>query len=124
MTKANLWLSVLALFAVVTLFMSSSVIFGWFGIREMEGNYVPIVVWANLVASVLYLLSAYLAVMGKSKSGYPLMVALIILILAYIAFGIHISSGGAYETKTIGAMAFRIILTSVFLLTHKQIFRK
>ncbi|MBW8359610.1 MAG: hypothetical protein K0M63_07410 [Weeksellaceae bacterium] len=122
--KANLWLSVLSLFALVTLFMSSSVIFDWFGIREMEGNYVPIVVWANLVASVLYLLSAYRAVTGKSKSGYPLIIALIILILAYIALGIHISSGGAYETKTVGAMAFRIILTSVFLLTHKKIFRK
>ena len=50
---------VLALFALLTLFLSSAVIFDWFGIRAKEGNYVLFVVWSNFIASILYLLAVY-----------------------------------------------------------------
>ena len=95
--KAKIWLVTLSLFAVVTLFMSSSVIFDWFGIREKEGNYVPVVVWSNLLASVLYLISTYAAVKFKNYTGILLISALAILVLAYIALGFHIRSGGNYS---------------------------
>jgi hypothetical protein len=36
-----------------------------------------------------------------------------ILIAAFIGLKIHVNSGGIYETKTIGAMIFRISLTLV-----------
>ena len=38
----------------------------------------------------------------------------IILIAAFIGLKIHANSGGIYETKTIGAMIFRIAVTLVF----------
>ena len=37
-----------------------------------------------------------------------------ILIAAFIGLKIHANSGGVYETKTIGAMIFRIAVTLVF----------
>lgn len=46
-------------FALLTLFLSSSVIFDWFGIRAREGNYVHFVVWANFLCSLGYLAAAY-----------------------------------------------------------------
>ena len=49
----------LLLFALLTLFLSGSVIFNLFGIRAKEGNYVPLVVWANFISSILYLAAAY-----------------------------------------------------------------
>ena len=50
---------VLIAFALLTLFLSSSVIFDWFGIRAKEGNYILLVVWANFISSILYLFAAY-----------------------------------------------------------------
>ncbi len=50
---------VLAVFALLTLFLSSSVIFDWFGIRAKEGNYVPFIIWTNFICSILYLIAVY-----------------------------------------------------------------
>ncbi|MBK6754688.1 MAG: hypothetical protein IPG69_14160 [Flavobacteriales bacterium] len=50
--------TVLLLFGALTLFLSTSVIFDLFGVRAREGNYVLVVVWANFIASVLYVLAA------------------------------------------------------------------
>lgn len=122
--KAKIWLLTLSLFTLATLFMSSSVIFDIFGIREREGNYVNAVVWANFLAGILYLFSLCGAVRNAAWGRQPLAWALVVLFLAYIALGVHIASGGLYETKTVGAMAFRIALTSVFLFTYKKLFLK
>jgi len=101
-------------FAFLTLFLSSSIIFDWFGIREKEGNYVLLVVWANFMSSFLYLFAFYGILNLKKWAIKPLIAALVILILAGIGFFIHINGGGLYETKTIGALTFRFTVTLIF----------
>jgi len=105
---------VLAVFGLVTLFLSSSVIFDLFSVRAKEGNYVLFVVWANFLSSILYLFAAYGFIKTKKWTIHLLGVSAILLIVAFIGLMIHINSGGIYETKTIGAMIFRITLTLVF----------
>ena len=105
---------ILAGFGLLTLFLSSSVIFDWFGIRAKEGNYVLFVVWANFISSLLYLISAYGFLIMKSWTFKALSVATVILVVALIGLFIHIYSGGIYETKTVFAMLFRISVTIVF----------
>ena len=105
---------ILAGFGLLTLFLSSSVIFDWFGIRTKEGNYVLFVVLANFISSLLYLISAYGFLKIKSWTFKTLSVATVILIVALIGLFIHIYSGGIYETKTVFAMLFRISVTIVF----------
>lgn len=105
---------VLAAFGLLTLFLSSSVIFDLFGIRAKEGNYVLAVVWANFLSSILYLVAAYGFIKDKSWTIKPLAISLIVLLVAFIGLFIHISTGGIYETKTIGAMLFRTTVTGVF----------
>ncbi len=105
---------VLTAFAFLTLFLSSSVIFDMFGIRAKEGNYVLFIVWANFVSSLLYLVSVYGIIKLKKWAYWPLLFSLCILIITLIALFFHIDSGGLYETKTIGAMFFRMSLTLVF----------
>lgn len=107
---------ILAGFGLLTLFLSTSVIFDLFGIREKEGNYVLFIVWANFIASILYLFSAYGFVKGKSWTSILLGLASIVLIIAFVFLKVHISNGGIYETKTVGAMIFRIGLTIAFTL--------
>ena len=120
MIKKNLFtyfpVVLLIAFALLTLFLSSSVIFDWFGIRGKEGNYVLLVVWANFISSILYLAAAYGFLKQKKLTFKILNLSASILIMALVGLFIHINSGGLYETKTIGAMIFRIIVTLSFVL--------
>lgn len=122
--KKTILLIVLILFGAVTLFMSSSVLFDWFGIRAKEGNYVLLIVWANWICGILYLITAYAILKNQSWAKLPLIISLVILVIAYIGLFIHINNGELYETKTIGAMAFRIIVTALFLFTTIKILKK
>jgi hypothetical protein len=96
-------IGMLALFGVLTLFLSTSVIFNLFGIRAMEGNYVMFVVVANFISSILYLLSVYGLIMFQKWSTYLLGLSAIILIVAFIGLEYHVN-----------AMIFRSILTVGF----------
>jgi len=106
--------TILAAFGLLTLFLSTSVIFDLFDIRAKEGNYVLFVVWANFISSFLYLLAAYGFIKYKKWTTLLLGISAMILIAAFIGLNIHVNSGGIYETKTISAMIFRILVTLVF----------
>ena len=106
--------TILAGFGLLTLFLSTSVIFDLFGIRAKEGNYVLFVVWSNFISSILYLLAAYGFTKSKKWTSTLLGISTPILIGAFIGLKSHINSGGIYETKTVGAMIFRISVTFVF----------
>ena len=105
---------ILAAFGFLTLFLSSSVIFDLFGIRANQGNYVLFVVWSNFISSLLYLFAGYGFVTTKKWTTPLLGISTSILTISFIGLIIHVNSGGLYETKTIGAMIFRISLTLVF----------
>jgi hypothetical protein len=106
--------TILAGFGLLTLFLSTSVIFDLFGIRAKEGTYVLLVVWSNFISSILYLFAAYGFIKRKKWTAILLGISILILMAAFIGLKIHASSGGIYETKTIGAMIFRIAVTLVF----------
>ena len=117
-------ITVLTAFAILTLFLSSSVILDLFGIREKEGNYVLFIVWANFISSVLYLIAAFGLLKLKSWSYKLLGMTVLILVAGIIGLQLHIQAGGLYETKTVGAMYFRTSLSFVFtLLTYIRIAR-
>lgn len=107
---------VLTVFGLLTLFLSTSVIFDLFGIRAKEGNYVLFIVWANFICSLLYLPSAYGFIKGKRWTTWLLAIASVVLIVSFLFLQQHIHNGGIYETKTVGAMIFRSGLTVVFTL--------
>lgn len=115
---------VLALFALLTLFLSSSVIFDWFGIRAKEGNYVLFIVWANFICSILYVFAVYGFIKRAKWTFWLLMSALILLIIAFLALLIYINNGGIHEEKTIGAMVFRMLVTLTFSLVALRKFNK
>lgn len=103
--------TLLILLGILTLFMGGSVIFDLFGIRAIEGNYVPFIVWANFLCGFLYLIAARGFLLQKPWVAKLLGIAAIILIITFIGLLIHINTGGIYEKKTIGAMIFRTIIT-------------
>lgn len=104
----------LAAFGLLTLFLSASVIFDLFGIRAKEGNYVLFIVWTNFISSIIYLIASYGIIKSKKWATTILGISVLILIIAFISFIIYINADGIHETKTIGAMIFRIIITLFF----------
>lgn len=106
--------TILSLFGFLTLFLTTSVIFDLFGIREREGNFLMFIVWANFISGILYLLSAYGIVKKKKWSVSLLGLSSVILISALIGLFSHISSGGIFEEETLKGMIFRSLLTVSF----------
>ncbi len=104
----------LAAFGLLTLFLSGSVIFDLFGIRAKEGNYVFFIVWANFISSFIYLIASYGFIKSKKWTTTILGISALILLNAFIVFIIYIYADGVYETKTVGAMLFRIGITIIF----------
>jgi len=117
-------ITILTLFGLLTLFLSTSVIFDLFGIRAMEGNYVLFVVWANFISSIIYLLSVYGLLSLQKWVPLVLLVSTVVLIIAYVGLKMHINAGGLYEEKTVGAMVFRSSLTIVFTILSYIIVKK
>lgn len=111
----RIFLTVLFLFGVMTLMLSGSIIFDLFGIRAMEGNYVDFVVWANLVASILYIATFIDFVRNKKWNWHYLAYSFVILVGTTIAFWIYIENGGIHEAKTVKAVVFRTIFTGILL---------
>ena len=122
--KKAILLIFLIIFGGVTLFMSSSVLFDWFGIREKEGHFIPFVVWANWICGMLYLIAALGISRNQSWAKLLLIISLVILILTYFGLFIQINNGVPYETKTIGAMTFRIAVTALFIFLTNKIDKK
>jgi hypothetical protein len=115
---------ILTVFGLLTLFLSSSVIFDLFGIREKEGNFVLFIVWANFISSILYLLAA-LSWIRKMKIASTLLgISTAILALGFVGLLIHVKAGGLHETKTIGAMFFRTLVTLLFTLISIKSLKK
>lgn len=114
----------LLFFGGVTLFLTSSIIFDAFGIREREGNYVLFIVYTNLICGLIYLVAAYANWKNKKYGIYALVFAALILVIAFISLLIYINNGGAYESKTVKAMLFRIALTITLVVTGLKFLKK
>ena len=105
--------TILIAFALVTLFMSSAVLFDWFNMRASQGNYVPFIVKTNMTAGFLYLIAAYGFLASKRWAFWTMLSVTILLFYSFTLFYLHIHSGGLYENKTILAMIVRIIFTLI-----------
>lgn len=109
--KNSLWLrgaSVLAvLFGLLTLQEGGTVLFGSEAARAAAGAYVPFVLWFNFLAGFAYGVAG-LALWWRQgwAPGLALGIALATA-LVFAALGVHVLSGGAYETRTVAAMALR-----------------
>ena len=107
---------ILALFALLTLFLSSSIIFDWFDIRQKQGDFILFIVWANFIASIVYFIAVYGFIKRKKWTFWILLSALLVLVIAFIFLQYYIQNGGIYKSQTVMAMLFRMAVTSLFAL--------
>lgn len=114
---------VLGLFGLLTLVASGTLLFNIGGARGSAGAVVPIVLWMNLPSAILYIISAYGLFQLRPWAPTPLMVAAVLLMVAAIGFLVHVQAGGAFEQRTIGALAFRIVVTGLFIVAARYFVR-
>lgn len=124
----NIYIRIAAIFSaligLVTVFMGGSVIMDLFGMRARHGNYVLFVVWANFICAFLYLAASCGFYLKKRWTASVLMVAILLLALAFIGFLVWIFNDNPYEERTIGAMVFRISATIALYLIARPFGKK
>ena len=112
--QRNRWLrgaSVFAvLFGLLTLKEGGTVLFGNDATRSAAGAYVPWVLWFNFLAGFAYVAAG---VALWRRLGWAAWLALgigLATALVFAAFGLHVLTGGAFEARTVGAMALRTVV--------------
>ena len=94
-------------FGVITIVVGGKTLFGGPAEKAAAGNIVPFVLWFNLIAGFAYVIAGYGIFLWKRWAAQLSMAIAIATVAAFIAFGIHILLGGAFEIRTVGAMTVR-----------------
>jgi hypothetical protein len=93
------------LFGLLTLASGGATLLG----SVDSGAVVPFVLWFNFLAGFAYIAAGGLLWLG-SRWAFPVAAAILAAtVLVFLFFGLHAAGGGAYETRTIGAMTFRTV---------------
>ena len=113
-------------FGIATIKEGGAVLFFNGEARLAAGHYVPFVLWFNFCAGFVYILSGiglwFIRTWGVTLAFFIFISTGVI----FLAFGIHVWSGGLYENRTVVAMTIRtavwaiISFTGYYLDKHKK----
>lgn len=100
-------------FGVLTVFSGGRALFGGAEARAAVGNAVDFVLWFNFFAGFAYVLSGF--GLWRRRRWAARAASLLALVTALVAgaFAVHVAGGGAYETRTVGALALRLLFWGV-----------
>jgi hypothetical protein len=112
------------LFGLLTLRAGGAVLFGDDAARTAAGDYVTFVVWFNFCAGFAYIVAGAGFALRQSWAVRMAFLIALATLIVFIAFGVHIAAGGAFETRTIGAMTLRSTVWLVIATIGWRILRK
>lgn len=120
MTESNSGLrsagAVAVVFGVLTVFSGATTLSG---AVEM-GAVVPFVLWFNTFAGAAYVVAG-LGLWQARRWAFPLsLVILVATLLVFAGFGVHAARGGAYEMRTVFALALRSTIWAVICLVARK----
>jgi hypothetical protein len=99
--------AVAILFGIVTIAVGGRTLLGG---AEAGAAIVPFVLWFNFLAGFAYV-AAGLGLISSRRWSVPLSAAIAgATVVIFAAFALHILLGGAYETRTVGAMTVRSLV--------------
>lgn len=99
-----------AAFGFVTIAVGGSTLVSILKNRDEAGNIVNFVLWFNFLAGFGYVAAAVGLSSWKPWAAPLSAVIAVATVFVFIAFGIHVLLGGAFETRTVGAMTLRSIV--------------
>jgi hypothetical protein len=96
-----------AVFGALTIFSGGQALFGSPAAQAAAGNAVPFVLWFNFLSGFAYVLAGIGIGMRRSWGGTLATMLAVAILAVFALLGWHILRGGAYEMRTVGAMALR-----------------
>ncbi len=104
--SAWVWLTapLAVLFGVVTIGVGGRTLFGP---PNGEPGIVPFVLWFNFLAGFAYVAAGAGLFLSKRWAARLAAVIAAATVLVFVAFGIHVLSGGDFAGRTVGAMTLR-----------------
>jgi membrane-bound acyltransferase YfiQ involved in biofilm formation len=111
--NSNTWLVRLAalvalVFGVATIRAGGSVLFG--DGAQAAGNVVGFVLWFNFLAGFAYIVAGVGLWLRRHWSAQLALAIAAGTVLVFVAFGIHVVLGGAFEARTAWAMTLRSVV--------------
>lgn len=94
-------------FGLATVFEGGQVLFGGPDARAAAGDVVPFVLLFNFGAGFIYVVSGLATLFGRGWAIWVARALAIATLLVFAAFGVHVLSGGAHESRTLIAMTLR-----------------
>jgi hypothetical protein len=95
-------------FGALTVFSGGRALFGSEEARASVGNAVDFVLWFNFSAGFFYVLAGAGLWLGQRWAVWAALALAGSTALVALALGFHVMGGGAYEMRTVGAMALRL----------------
>jgi len=104
------WMAIAAIvFGVMTVLTGGRALFGSLESRAGFGNAVPFVLWFNFLAGFVYIVAGAGLLLCRHWAVYTSLFVAVSTIVVFVAFGVHVIGGGAFERRTIGALTIRSI---------------
>jgi len=106
--RAVKWMAIAAIvFGALTVLTGGRALFGSLESRADFGNTVPFVLWFNFLAGFVYIVAGTGLLLCRRWAVYTSLFVAASTILVFVAFGVHVIGGGAFERRTIGALTIR-----------------
>ena len=110
----GIWMRVIALIAIgfglMTIREGGAVLFYDGAARDAAGSYVPFVLWFNFLAGFAYVIAGVWLWMRRRWATWLAMAIAVATALVFLAFGVHVALGGAWERRTVIAMTLRTLV--------------
>ena len=110
----GIWMRVIALIAVafglLTIREGGAVLFVDGTARAAAGSYVPFVLWFNFLAGFAYIVAGVGLWMRRHWAAWLALAIAVTTALVFLAFGVHLALGGAWERRTLVAMTLRTLV--------------
>jgi hypothetical protein len=97
-------------FGMVTIAVGGRTLFGGPVARAAAGNIVLFVLWFNFIAGFAYVIAGAGLFAWRRWAARLSAVIAVTTIAVFAAFGLHVVAGGAFEARTVGAMALRSLV--------------
>ena len=108
------------LFGALTVFSGGRALFGGEAARAAVGNAVGFVLWFNFLAGFVYILAGVTLWRGLRRGVWLAGLLALGTALVAAAFGVHVMGGGAYETRTVGALGIRLLFWVIVFLVARR----
>jgi hypothetical protein len=101
---------VAVVFGIATVLSGGRALFGGPEARAAVGNAVPFVLWFNTLAGFVYIAAGI--GLWRARPWAPRLAWLIAIatLFVFVAFAVHVATGGAFEMRTVGAMTLRSLV--------------